>query len=80
MLKEVAEFWANFQVEQEGPGKYHIDSVSRLPVAGENIDDNFANAMAKRSFNAPFRLRELGTDPDWKLVADNIPIEVCRWH
>jgi len=77
MLKEVAEFWAS-RVEREGPGKYHINNVIGANEWQENIDDNaFTNAMAKTSLQYAIQAaQELGivADPDWKLVADNIPI------
>ena len=77
MLKEVAEFWAS-RVERDGPGKYHINNVIGANEWQENIDDNaFTNAMAKTSLlYATQAAQELGLtpEPDWKLVADNIPI------
>lgn len=77
MLKEVADFWAS-RVEREGPGKYHINNVIGANEWQENIDDNaFTNGMAKTSLHyATQAAQELGLtpNPDWKLVADNIPI------
>lgn len=77
MLKEVADFWAS-RVEREGPGKYHINNVIGANEWQENIDDNaFTNGMAKTSLQyASQAAQELGItpNPDWKIVADNIPI------
>ncbi len=77
MLKEVAEFWAS-RVEREGAGNYHINNVIGANEWQENIDDNaFTNAMAKTSLNYAIQAAQtlgLTPDPDWKLVADNIPI------
>ncbi|GAB3962378.1 glycoside hydrolase family 65 protein [Spirosoma harenae] len=77
MLKEVADFWSS-RVEREGPGKYHINNVIGANEWQENIDDNaFTNGMAKTSLQFAIQAaQELGIapNPDWKLVADNIPI------
>ncbi|MBC3784896.1 trehalose/maltose hydrolase-like putative phosphorylase [Spirosoma sp. LMG 31448] len=82
MLKEVADFWAS-RVEREvgpagQPGKYHINNVIGANEWQENIDDNaFTNGMAKTSLQyASQAAQELGLtpNPDWKVVADNIPI------
>ena len=77
MLKEVADFWAS-RVEREAPGKYHINNVIGANEWQENIDDNaFTNGMAKTSLQYAIQAAgELGLapNPDWKVVADNIPI------
>ncbi len=77
MLKEVAEFWAS-RVEREGPGKYHINNVIGANEWQENIDDNaFTNGMAKTSLQYAIQAAQdlgIAPNPDWKLVADNIPI------
>ena len=77
MLKEVADFWSS-RVEREGPGKYHINNVIGANEWQENIDDNaFTNGMAKTALlYATQAADELGitANPDWKVVADNIPI------
>ncbi|GAB4040208.1 glycosyl hydrolase family 95 catalytic domain-containing protein [Spirosoma jeollabukense] len=77
MLKEVADFWTS-RVEREGAGKYHINNVIGANEWQENIDDNaFTNGMAKTVLSyATQAAQELGitANPDWKLVADNIPI------
>ncbi|WP_461090532.1 glycosyl hydrolase family 95 catalytic domain-containing protein [Spirosoma gilvum] len=77
MLKEVADFWAS-RVEREGPGKYHINNVIGANEWQENIDDNaFTNGMARTSLQFAIQAaQDLGItpNPDWKQVADNIPI------
>ncbi len=77
MLKEVADFWSS-RVEREGPGKFHINNVIGANEWQENIDDNaFTNGMAKTALMyATQAAGELGltANPDWKVVADNIPI------
>ncbi|GAA4453473.1 glycoside hydrolase family 65 protein [Nibrella saemangeumensis] len=77
MLKEVADFWTS-RVERKGPGQYDINNVIGANEWQENIDNNaFTNGMAKTVLNfAVQAAQELGMtpDPDWKHVADNIPI------
>lgn len=77
MLKEVADFWTS-RVERKGPGQYDINNVIGANEWQENIDNNaFTNGMAKTVLGfATQAAQELGTapDPDWKHVADNIPI------
>jgi trehalose/maltose hydrolase-like predicted phosphorylase len=77
VLKEAAKFWAS-RVEREGPGRYNIYNVIGANEWEENIDNNaFTNGMAKTVLNyATQAATILGEtpDPDWKLVADNIPI------
>jgi protein-glucosylgalactosylhydroxylysine glucosidase len=77
MLKEVADFWAS-RVERNGPGRYDIINVIGSNEWQENIDNNaFTNGMAKTVLAyAADAARELGLapDPDWALVAQNIPI------
>lgn len=77
MLKEVADFWAS-RVERKGPGRYEINNVIGANEWQENIDNNaFTNGMAITVLRyATQAARELGIapDPDWALVADNIPI------
>jgi protein-glucosylgalactosylhydroxylysine glucosidase len=78
MLKEVAEFWAS-RVERNGAGHYDINNVIGADEWQENIDNNaFTNAMAITVLRyATQAARELGIapDPDWELVAANIPIQ-----
>lgn len=77
MLKEVADFWAS-RVERKGPGHYEINNVIGANEWQENIDNNaFTNGMAITVLrNAGQAARALGIapDPDWELVAANIPI------
>ncbi|MES2151418.1 MAG: glycoside hydrolase family 65 protein [Pseudomonadota bacterium] len=77
VLKEVADFWAS-RVERKGPGHYDIDNVIGANEWQENIDNNaFTNGMAITVLRyAGQAARELGIapNPDWELVAANIPI------
>lgn len=77
ILKEVADFWAS-RVERNGPGHYDINNVVGANEHEENIDNNaFTNGIAKTVLGyAADAARELGLtpDPDWALVAQNIPI------
>jgi trehalose/maltose hydrolase-like predicted phosphorylase len=77
MLKEIADFWAS-RVDRNGPGKYDILNVIGANEWQENIDNNaFTNGMAKTVLQyATDAAKELGLtpDPDWMLVAANIPI------
>ncbi|MBL7844482.1 MAG: glycoside hydrolase family 65 protein [Cyclobacteriaceae bacterium] len=77
VLKEVADFWAS-RVERKGPGKYEINNVIGANEWEENIDNNaFTNGMAitvlKYATQAA-TLLGIKPDPDWMLVANNIPI------
>lgn len=77
VLKEIADFWAS-RVERKGPGKYEINNVIGANEWQENIDNNaFTNGMAITVLRfATQAAKELGAapDPDWELVARNIPI------
>lgn len=77
VLKEVADFWAS-RVERKGPGRYEINNVIGPNEWQENIDNNaFTNGMAKTVLGyAGEAARALGIapDPDWALVAANIPV------
>jgi trehalose/maltose hydrolase-like predicted phosphorylase len=77
VLKEVADFWAS-RVERKGPGRYEINNVIGANEWQENIDNNaFTNGMAITALRyASQAARELGLtpNPDWELVAQNIPI------
>ncbi|HVB04433.1 MAG TPA: hypothetical protein VNE41_12025 [Chitinophagaceae bacterium] len=77
MLKATADFWVS-RVERNGPGRYDINNVVAADEWAENIDnDAFTNGAAitnlKDAADAA-RLLELAPDPDWELVAENIPI------
>lgn len=77
VLKEVADFWAS-RVERKGPGRYEINNVIGANEWQENIDNNaFTNGMAMtvlRQATQAARTLGIAPDPDWELVAANIPI------
>jgi protein-glucosylgalactosylhydroxylysine glucosidase len=77
ILRAVADFWAS-RVDRNGPGRYDIINVIGANEWEENVDNNaFTNGMAITSLRyAVDAAKELGleADPDWTLVADNIPI------
>jgi trehalose/maltose hydrolase-like predicted phosphorylase len=77
VLKEVADFWTS-RVERKGPGRYEINNVIGANEWEENIDNNaFTNAMAITVLRYATQCAtelSITPDPDWKHVADNIPI------
>jgi trehalose/maltose hydrolase-like predicted phosphorylase len=77
VLKEVADFWAS-RVERKGTGEYEINNVIGANEWQENIDNNaFTNGMAITALRyATLAATELGLvpNPDWAMVAQNIPI------
>jgi protein-glucosylgalactosylhydroxylysine glucosidase len=77
LLSATADFWAS-RVERNGPGHYDIKNVVAADEWAENVDNNaFTNAAAKANLqNAVAAARILGIkpDPDWEMVAQNIPI------
>jgi len=77
ILSATADFWAS-RVERNGPGHYDIKNVVAADEWAENIDNNaFTNAAAKANLqNAAAGAKVLGIkpDPDWEVVAQNIPI------
>ena len=77
LLSATADFWAS-RVERNGPGHYDIKNVVAADEWAENVDNNaFTNAAAKANLqNAAAAARVLGIkpDPDWEMVAQNIPI------
>jgi len=77
VLKEVADFWSS-RVERKSTGHYEINNVIGANEWQENIDNNaFTNGMAITVLRyATQAAKELGIvpDPDWELVAQNIPI------
>ena len=81
ILRETADFWAS-RVERNGPGKYDINNVVAADEWAENVDNNaFTNAAAKavlQHASSAARVLGLPADPDWKHVADNIPILVME--
>ena len=81
ILRETADFWAS-RVERNGPGKYDINNVVAADEWAENVDNNaFTNAAAKavlQHASSCAKVLGLPADPDWKHVADNIPILVME--
>lgn len=77
MLKNIADFWAS-RVDRIGPGQYNIDNVIGADEWQENIDNNaFTNAVAILSLHYATEAAAIvgeKADPDWTVVADNIPI------
>lgn len=77
VLKEIAEFWMS-RVERNGPGQYDIKNVIGANEFEENIDNNaFTNGMVITVLEYCSKAaEELGqtADPDWRHVANNIPI------
>lgn len=77
VLKDCADFWAS-RVERNGPGRYDIKNVVAADEWAENVDNNaFTNAAAKaclQNASAAAQILGLNPDPDWQLVAKNIPI------
>jgi trehalose/maltose hydrolase-like predicted phosphorylase len=77
ILSATADFWAS-RVERNGPGHYDINNVVAADEWAENVDNNaFTNAAAKANLQlATEAAKILGqtADPDWALVAANIPI------
>ncbi|MBS1596725.1 MAG: glycoside hydrolase family 65 protein [Bacteroidetes bacterium] len=77
ILSATADFWAS-RVERNGPGHYDIKNVVAADEWAENVDNNaFTNAAAKTVLqNATEAAKLLGIvpDPDWMVVANNIPI------
>lgn len=77
ILKETADFWAS-RVERNGPGQYDIKNVVAADEWAENVDNNaFTNAAAKANLQFAVQAAKIlgfAADPDWTLVANNIPI------
>lgn len=77
VIKEVADFWAS-RVERNGPGKFEIKNVVAADEWAENVDnDAWTNASAKavlQNATEAARLLGINPDPDWMVVANNIPI------
>ncbi len=78
ILSATADFWAS-RVERNGPNHYDIKDVVAADEWAENVDNNaFTNAAAIANLNyatAAAQILGLHADPDWKQVAQNIPIE-----
>ncbi len=77
ILSATADFWAS-RVERNGPGQYDIKNVVAADEWAENVDNNaFTNAAAKANLQfatEAAKLLSITPDPDWKNVADNIPV------
>ena len=77
ILSATADFWAS-RVERNGPGHYDIKNVVAADEWAENVDNNaFTNAAAQvnlQNATAAAKLLSLPANPDWVLVARNIPI------
>jgi trehalose/maltose hydrolase-like predicted phosphorylase len=77
ILSATADFWAS-RVERNGPGHYDIKNVVASDEWAENVDnDAFTNAAAQANLKAAAaaaKLLGITPDPNWQLVADNIPI------
>ncbi|AMR29748.1 glycosyl hydrolase family 65 [Hymenobacter psoromatis] len=77
ILSATADFWTS-RVERNGPGHYDIKNVVAADEWAENVDnDAFTNAAAQvnlQNATAAARLLGLPANPDWLLVARNIPL------
>lgn len=77
VLKSVAEFWSD-RVERKGAGRYEINNVIGANEFEENIDNNaFTNGIVKLVLEYASQAAEqleLVADPDWRHVAENIPL------
>jgi len=77
ILSATADFWAS-RVERNGPGQYDIKNVVAADEWAENVDNNaFTNAAARANLQfatEAAKLLGITPDPDWMLVANNIPI------
>jgi trehalose/maltose hydrolase-like predicted phosphorylase len=77
ILSATADFWSS-RVERNGPGKFDIKNVVAADEWAENVDNNaFTNAAAKANLQAATAAAKVlgqSPDPDWQLVASNIPI------
>jgi trehalose/maltose hydrolase-like predicted phosphorylase len=77
ILSATADFWVS-RVERNGPGKYEINNVVAADEWAENVNNNaFTNAAAKANLKyatEAAKLIGITPDPDWMIVANNIPI------
>lgn len=77
ILSATADFWAS-RVERNGPGHFDIKNVVAADEWAENVDNNaFTNAAAKanlRNATAAAGILGIKPDPDWEVVAQNIPV------
>jgi len=77
ILSATADFWAS-RVQRNGPGEYDIKNVIAADEWAEGIDnDAFTNGAAiadLKAATAAAKILGLKADPDWAVVAQNIPI------
>lgn len=77
ILSATADFWAS-RVERNGQGKFDIKNVVAADEWAENVDNNaFTNAAAIANLKyatEAAKLLGISADPDWMMVANNIPI------
>ena len=77
VLSATANFWAS-RVQRNGTGQYDIKNVLAADEWAQGIDnDAFTNGAAKANLEyATLAAKVLGlkANPDWQLVAQNIPI------
>jgi trehalose/maltose hydrolase-like predicted phosphorylase len=77
IISATADFWAS-RVERNGPGQYDIKNVVAADEWAENVDNNaFTNGAAKvllQHATETASILGIKADPDWMLVAENIPI------
>jgi trehalose/maltose hydrolase-like predicted phosphorylase len=77
ILSATADFWAS-RVQRNGPGQYDIKNVIAADEWAEGIDnDAFTNAAAiadLKAATAAAKILGIKADPDWAIVAQNIPI------
>lgn len=77
ILSATADFWAS-RVERNGTGRYDIKDVVASDEWAENVDnDAFTNAAAIQNLQyatTAAKILGINANPDWQLVAQNIPI------
>ncbi len=77
ILSATADFWAS-RVERNGQGQFDIKNVVAADEWAENVDNNaFTNAAAIANLKyatEAAKLLGISADPDWMIVASNIPI------
>jgi len=77
ILSATADFWVS-RVQRNSPGQYDIKNVIAADEWAEGIDnDAFTNAAAiadLKAATAAAKILGVKADPDWTVVAQNIPI------
>ncbi len=77
ILSATADFWSS-RVERNSPGHYDIKDVVAADEWAENVDNNaYTNAAAQANLMAATdaaKILGIKADPDWQVVAQNIPI------